>query len=300
MKCVFLFCLVVFYSPLNGKEIALSFDDAPRSGSKHFTTQARTDELIRKLKKLNVPAVMIFSNPCARTDTSSVVSQLKKYKDAGHVIASHTCSHPRLDDVGFPEYAKDALKGDQILAPLFPAQKFFRYPYLNEGSNEKTRDQMRDWLKDNKYRHGMVSVDNDDYIFSYKINQATDQNKNVDYEKVEKLFIDHLVGAATFYDNLAIKTMGRSPKHVLLLHEMDVTVLYIDSLVNALRKNGWTIISAEEAYKDKLYLEEPRNTYSGNGIIAQVYAEKTGERVGYKQFDVVKSELNKILGLSDE
>ncbi|MFN8370906.1 MAG: hypothetical protein U0T83_09825 [Bacteriovoracaceae bacterium] len=30
-----------------------------------------------------------------------------------------------------------------MLTPLIKGQKFFRYPYLNEGSDPKLRDQMR-------------------------------------------------------------------------------------------------------------------------------------------------------------
>lgn len=287
MKNIFL--IFLFSISAHAKEIALSFDDSPMPTSKHFTTFARTDELIRSLKALNVPSVMIFTNPCKRKDSASVIGQLKRYKDAGHLIANHTCSHPRLDDVGYAEYVQNIEKADQLLYPLFTGQKFFRFPYLNEGKEEKLRDQVRVWLKVNQYRNGMVSVDNDDYIFSFKINQAKDKGKKIDYEKVKKLFLEHIIGAVNFYENLAIKTLGRSPKHVILLHEMDATVMFIRPLVEELRKQGWKIISAEEAYTDKLYLEQPKNTYANNGIIAQVAMEKTGERIGYNHFDGIKA-----------
>lgn len=288
--------LVILIFSLNSfaKEIALTFDDAPVNSSKHFESSARTSELIKKLKSLKVPEAMIFANPCK--DENSV-AQLKKYVDAGHLIANHTCSHPRLDDVGFSEYSKDAEKADKLLAPLMSGQKFFRFPFLNESKDEKLRDQMRDWLKANSYRNGMVSVDNDDYIFSWAINKAKDSGKKIDYKKVEQLFLNHLLGAVDFYDDLAVKSLGYSPKHVILLHEVDATVMFIDSLVIELRKRGWKIISAKEAYQDKLYLEQPKNIYGNNGIVAQVAYEKTGEKIGYNHFDEIKAELIKILGL---
>ena len=46
-----------------------------------------------------------------------------------------------------------------------------------------------------------------------------------------------------------------------------------------------------------MYLEQPKNTYANNGIIAQIAMEKTGEKIGYNHFDEIKAELNKILGL---
>lgn len=240
---------------------------------------------------------MIFANPCKGDDSASTLAQLKKYVDAGFLIGNHTCSHPRLDDVGFADYSKDTEKGDRLLSSLFQGQKFFRFPFLNESKDEQLRDQMRNWLKANQYRNAMVTVDNDDYIFSWAINQAKDQGKKIDYKKVEALFSKHLIGAVGFYDDLAVKTLGYSPKHVLLLHEMDATVMFIDSFVNELRKNGWKIISTKEAYQDKLYLEQPKNTYANNGIIAQVAMEKTGEKIGYSHFEEIKAELKKILDL---
>lgn len=297
MRWILLATSLLFLSGAYAKEIALSFDDAPTGTSKHFETHQRTKTLIRKLKDLNVPSVMIFANPCKRDDPASVVKQLKKYRDAGHLIANHTCSHPRLDEVGFDEYAKDAVKGDDLLAPLFVGQKFFRFPFLNEGKDEKRRDQMREWLKANHYRNGMVSIDNEDTIFSFKINQAKNQGKKIDYKKVEALFLKHLIGAANFYEDLAVKTLGYSPKHVILLHEVDATVMFVDSLVQAFRKEGWTLIGVDEAYQDKMYFEQPKNTYANNGIISQIHTEKTGERLGYNHFDAIKAELDRILGL---
>ncbi|MCK6597222.1 MAG: polysaccharide deacetylase family protein [Bdellovibrionaceae bacterium] len=292
-----LLCTLLFGIFLQGKEIALSFDDAPMSTSKHFETLTRTDMLLKALKELQVPPVMIFANPCKRENSSSVISQLKKYKDAGHFIGNHTCSHPRLDDVGYTEYIKDTKKADDLLFPLFVGQKFFRFPFLNEGKEEKTRDQMRTWLKENNYRNGMISIDNDDHIFSFKINQAKERGKKFNYSKVKKLFIEHLISAVNFYDDLALKTLGYSPKHVLLLHEMDATVMFIRPLIKELRKQGWKIISIQEAYKDKIYFEQPKNIYANNGIIDQMAMEKNGYQVDFNHIDTIKSELNKILGL---
>lgn len=279
------------------KELALTFDDAPMDSTPHFESFERSRTLIRKLKALNVPTVMIFANACSREDSSSVIKQLKEYKDTGHLIANHTCSHPRLDEVGFDAYSKDAAKGDELLTPLLFDQKFLRYPFLNEGTDAKVRDKMRSWLAAHHYRNGMVSIDNDDYIFSFKINQAKSRGKQIPYDKVKQLFLSHMLGAVAFYDTLAQKTLGRSPKHVLLLHEMDATVLYIDSLIKELRRRGWKIISPAEAFQDPLYSQAPRNTYAGNGIVAQIAYERTGRRQGYDFFEKTKIKLDRILGL---
>lgn len=277
------------------KELAFTFDDAPVSSSQYYESGKRADELIRKLNLLNISGAMIFANPCK--DKKNAIAQLRKYVDAGHFIANHTCTHPRLDEVGFLSYSKDAAIADQYLTPLMAGQKFFRFPFLNEGKDTKLRDQMRNWLKDNQYRNGMVSIDNDDYLVSWAINKAKEKGKEIDFEKVKGVFLRHLLGAVDFYDDLAVKKLGYSPKHVILLHEVDATVMFIDALVNELRKKGWKIISATEAYGDKLYLEQPQNTFANNGIVAQVVLDRTGKKAVFDHFNELKAELIEVLGL---
>src|SRR5262249_25468225 len=117
------------------------------------------------------------------------------------------------------KYARDAARGDELLKPLFHGQKFFRFPYLNEGTDPKLRDQMREWLKKHQYRNGMVSVDDEDFIVSDQLHNAKTNDVPIDFKKVGKIFAAHILEGAEHYDRLAQSTLGRSPKHVLLLHE---------------------------------------------------------------------------------
>lgn len=282
-----------------GKEIALTFDDAPRRSTPHFETHARTTALIQKLKDLNVPPVMIFANPCNRPDQKDVLAQLKAYRDAGHLVGNHTCSHPHLDEVGLEAFKADMQKADQLLTPFFSGQKFFRFPFFNEGKDEKVRDQVRVWLKEHAYRNGFATVDTDDTVLSERLNVAKKLGKKINYDKVQELYVKHVVGAAEFYEALALEQLGRSPKHVVLLHEIDSSVLFIEALVKELRSRGWKIISAEEAYKDPVYLSSPKNTYSGNALLSQLYYEKIGypPKYTFYQWEEMTKDLNQVLGL---
>ncbi len=304
MKILILFILSTTLNHSNcfAKEIALTFDDAPVGSSLHFESRARSEELIRKLKALNVPAVMVFANPCKQKNTQALINQLLLYKENGHIIGNHTCNHPRLDTVGYDAFSDDASKADKILSPLYSDQKYFRFPYLNEATDEATRNRMRVWLEKNSYRNAPVSIDNDDTMVSDRINKAKQLGKKIDYEQVRKLFLKHILSAVEFYDDMAVKQLGYSPKHVLLLHEIDGTVLFIDSLVMELRQQGWTIIAADTAFTDKLYTMKPQNTYAGNGLIAQMAFEKTGKKpdINYYKWDKLAKDLDKLLGLKNE
>lgn len=292
LLAAFLFSLSV-----QAKEIALTFDDSPKGPSGHFGSIERTETLIRKLAAENIPAVMIFANPCMRKDTGEVLQQLSLYKKAGHRVENHTCTHPRLDDVGFDSFKEDFLRADLLLKPLSIGQKFFRFPFLNEGREPNLRDQVRKFLKENDYRNGMVSVDNDDYQFSFKVNEAKRLGKKIDYDSIKDLFVDHIIGAAEYYDQLSKDTLGYSPRHVLLLHEFDITVMFIEDAIRALRQRGWKIISAQQAFEDPLYQNQPKSTYANNGIIAQIHHDKTGVKKGYFVFEELNRKLDDILAL---
>lgn len=289
--------LLLFSFPTIAKEVAFTFDDVPFDSTLQYESNQRTEELIRKLKTLGLPPAVIFANPCKGKDETSTLQQLTKYRDAGHFVGNHTCEHPRFDDIGFEGFSANIKRADLLLSPLFVGQKFFRFPYLNEGSDTDARNKMREWLKQNGYRNGMVSADNEDQFFSAQVNQAKKLGKKIDYKKVKKLFIDHIVTSLECDDKLAIKTLGRSPKHVMLLHERDITVMFLEELTAEIKKRGWKIIDAVDAYQDKMYLEQPQNTFAGYGIVSQLAFEKTGEKTVCYDFKALKAKLDKTLGL---
>lgn len=283
----------------SAKEIALTFDDAPGEDTGIFKVEERTDELIRKLKLLDVPQAIFFANPCNGGRRKMILRQLAKFRNSGNLIGNHTCTHPRLDKVGFERFALDVDKADALLESLIQGQKVFRFPFFNEGSDKLTRDQVRNWLKSRGYKNIPSSVENEDPVFSLKLNQAKAAGKKIDYIKVETLFVDHVLAGAEFYEKLAREVLGYSPKHILLLHDKDATVLFLESLIRALRKNGWTIIGAQEAIRDPLYSLEPQNTHAEYGLLAQVAFEKSGAFAPYYDFEKLKRELNAVLGLTN-
>ena len=92
---------------------------------------------------------------------------------------------------------------------------------------------------------------------------------------LKQLNVETLVGASNFTDRLAVETIGRSPAHVLLLHETDLAALFVADLAAALRKAGWTIITADEAYSDPIARARP-DTPSAQGTLIEALAWEKG------------------------
>jgi hypothetical protein len=97
----------------------------------------------------------------------------------------------------------------------------------------------------------------------------------MDMEALRDLYVETHVEAANFNEALARRELKRSPMHVLLLHETDIAALFIDDLVAALRKDGWEIITADQAFTDPLRREMP-DAPSANGTLLGQIAHARG------------------------
>lgn len=267
---------------LFSQQIALSFDDAPRKGGHHYSGVERTEILLSKLKEKDVTAVFF----CVAKDLDELeMRRLKMYGDAGHIMANHTYSHERIDRMGVEGYIDGIRKADVILSGLPNYRYWFRYPFLDEGKDVDSRDRIREALKDMGYINGYVTVDNYDWYIEKLFQDALAEGKTVDYFKLKNLYLDHLLNSIEFYDKMAMDVIGRSPKHVLLLHENDLAALYVDELIDKLRKMGWEIISPEDAYTDPIAQIVPDVLLNGQGRIGAIAKEK-----GYKGNFSQKSE----------
>lgn len=261
-----LFVCLISARMLAAQEIALTFDDAPIADGLYYTGADRTETLVAKLKNQNVPQVAFYC-VSSRADSAGR-ARLRKYAAAGHIIANHSHTHTRIQQLGAAGYIQDIIKADAILRELPGFRPWFRFPFLDEGRTIADRDAIRQTLNERGYFNGYVTVDNYDWYFERLFQAALREKKRVDYEKLEQLYLDHLWQSVAFYDQMALATLGRSPKHVLLLHENDLAALFVDGLINLLRAKGWKIISPAEAYKDPIASTIPDVLLNNQGRVA--------------------------------
>lgn len=194
--------------------------------------------------------------------------RLQSYASAGHIIANHTHSHPDLRETDLTSYLDDIKQAHRLLKHFVNFRPWFRYPFLSEGDTREKRDGVRNALEEMNYQNGYVTVDTYDWYMDWLVQDAINSGKKVYFDKLRKVYIKVLAESIDFYDDLARRVLGRSPKHVLLLHENDLAAMFVKDLVEHLEKNGWTIISAEEAYTDPIADIEPDTFFLGQGRVA--------------------------------
>jgi peptidoglycan-N-acetylglucosamine deacetylase len=258
------------------KRIALSFDDAPRGPGAFLDVDVRSQLLAAALQRAGVKQAVFFTNPGRIDASNQAEAQLRDYVRAGHVLANHTATHPVLSDIPADRFLADIDQAQAWLKPEKGYRPWFRFPQLDEGGkNAAKRDAVRAGLKARGLRNGYVTADGWDWYLESLTIRAKKSGKAIDQAALRDLYVETHVLAANFADRLARRALGRAPAHMLLLHETDLAALHIEDLVKALRADGWTIITADDAYRDPMATEQPVIA-DANGTLIQMISWDKG------------------------
>ena len=285
--CLILAVLLVlgaFPATAQDKRIALSFDDVPRLQGGFMTPDERAIALIAGLHQAGVEQAGFFvtTGNLNHAYGKGGEARIRAYAAAGHVIGNHSHSHTWLWNGDVAAYIADLDKAEAWLAGKPGKRPWYRFPYLDEGRDPARRDALRAALAERGLFNAYVTVDNYDWAIDGLARTAMENGVQMDLQALSDLFVETIVQTADFNDRIARETLGRSPAHVLLLHETDLAALFIVDLVEGLKAAGWTIITMDEAYRDPIARIEPDTVYLGGGrvaALANVAGRKPGELV---------------------
>lgn len=258
------------------KRIALSFDDIPRQAGGLLSRDERSKRLISALKDGQVEQAVFFLNPgvISAPDRANSAAQIAEYTGAGHVIANHSNNHLGLSEISAEQYLAEIDAAELWLKGRPGYRPWFRFPYLYEGGRDMAkRDAIRAGLAERGLHNGYVTADGSDWWLEDKVAKAIASGQELDMEQLRRLYLRMHISNAETQDVLARLVLGRSPAHVLLLHETDVTALFLPDLIAELRRHGWTIISADEAYTDALKDAFPDTPNARGDLISALAVE---------------------------
>ena len=222
-----------------------------------MTGMERAKKLVEELKEAGVDRVAFFCNSPTRDAQGS--ERIKYFAEHGHFIANHSASHPDLYTTPVAAYEADIQQADQELKDFHHFRKWFRYPYLHEGKNASEIDAVRDYLAKTGYKNGYITIDGNDWFLDSLLQDALAAKKRFDQIKLCTEYKKIQIEQAEFFDNISVKALGRSVRHVILLHETDLNALCIRQLVDEFHSHNWKIISPELAYADPIAEREPSN-----------------------------------------
>lgn len=260
------------------KRIALSFDDVPRNPGGFMAPDARAKALVRALAKARVEQAVFFVTVgnLDKPETGDGAANIARYVKAGHVIANHSFAHQRLSGTATADYLADIDKAEAWLKGRPGYRPWFRYPFLDEGGKDKAkRDAVREGLRARGLANGYVTAESSDWNIETLAADAKKAGKKIDMAALRDLYVESHVEAAEYYDALAVKVLGRSPAHMMLLHETDIAALFVGDLVKALRAKGWQIVTADVAFADPIRELHPDTPYA-QGTLTEALAWEKG------------------------
>lgn len=280
---LFLFGLLATIASLSSspaiaeKRVALTFDDIPRQAGAFLTPTERTERILAGLRQAGVEQAAFFVNPgnLQTPDGIDGEAHIAAYVAAGHVIANHSFSHGHLSKTSAEAYLADIDRAEEWLRGREGYRPWFRHPYLDEGGADKAkRDAVRAGLAKRGLANGYVTADGSDWHLEALTLAAKERGLEMDEKQLRRLYIASQLSALEYHDQLARDTIGRSPAHVMLMHETDLAALYLPDLVAEMRKRGWTIITADEAFTDPIAQVQPDVPYAWGTLTGAMAWEK--------------------------
>ena len=257
-------------------KIAITMDDPQVKPAYGLSALEMNRRLLDALDKHKIKADLFVCG--MRVDSPQGKQLLGTWNDAGHTLGNHSYSHMFLNSskVTLAAYCDDIAKGEAVISGYSRFKKRFRYPFFKEGDTLEKRDGVRKFLSDRGYIHGRATVDASDWAIDDRLTKRVTQDPNADLSKYRQFYLDHLWERAQFYDDLAVKALGRRPAHTLLIHHRLLNALFMGDVLEMFQKRGWEPVSAEVAYEDPIYQRQPNILPAGEGLVWAL-AKETGK-----------------------
>ena len=247
--------------------ISFSFDDPQTTPTSLLNWNDINDSILNTLRENNLHAALYVCGK--RIDTQEGDELISKWDKEGHSIANHSYGHRNYgsNKMTFEDFKADFLLNVPLISSFNNYTKLYRFPYLKEGNTREKIDSCRQFLLNENYRNGYVSIDASDWFIDGVMNETLKVNPSADLEGFKRFYIYHILERSNYYDSLATELTGRKIKHVLLLHYNLLNALFLKDLIKELKKENFILINTNEAYTDSLYVLFPSNIPAGESIV---------------------------------
>lgn len=231
------------------REIAITIDDLPFVASGTSTpaqlkrTQDRFMALVKALVDYQVPATgFIIGGAVAKNEWDL----LETFRAQGFALGNHTYTHNSLGSMNTDKYIADVDRADVSLARVMTEPRYFRYPYLSEGSGAK-KQKVLDYLAAHQYTIAPVTIDSKDYEFNAQFYRIPYRKRAQNLEQFKKRYLAY-IWKQTLAAERRTKN-GQPVKQILLIHANLLNSLCLADVLELYKKNGYKFISLAEALK---------------------------------------------------
>ncbi len=257
--------LAVFGMAIGQSKVSFTFDDGITADQPGYTFEEWNKMLLDKLDDAELKAVFFVTGKNKLNKKGKFL--LESWNERGHQLANHTFSHPffNSDEISVEALKDEILKTDAIINKYENYTRLFRFPYLKEGNTKEKINRIRQFLEEQNYRNGYVTIDASDWYINSRLRKRLMEDSAADIKKFKAFYLNHIYERAQFYEHLSYELTGRHIHHTLLLHHNLAAALFLDDLIEMFKAKGWEIVSADKAYEDPVFDEVPN--FAGESLI---------------------------------
>lgn len=257
-------------------QVAITMDDFNwAADSMRLSGPEKNQAILRALRSHRVKAALFVRG--SNIDNQQGKELVQAWNDKGHLLGNHSYSHWYYHSAKITSEAfqQDILRCEELLKSFPRYQKFFRFPYLKEGESAEKRDAIRAFLGQHGYRNGHVTIDASDWIVDERLRKRLTKEPAADLNPYRRFYLAHMWERGQYYDDLALKVLGRRVKHTILVHFNLLNALFLGDLINMFKGRGWRVIDATEAFNDPVFVKQPKILPAGESLIWAL-AKETG------------------------
>jgi peptidoglycan/xylan/chitin deacetylase (PgdA/CDA1 family) len=264
-------------------KVALTFDDLPLNGSQPagVSKSQMARDTLAVFKEHRIPASYGFINARQLEDDPDGALALQLWVQAGHPLANHTYPHLNLDKNSADDFTREILRNEPVLELLMPPGRkhdfrWLRYPFLHEGDTLEKRRAVRAFLVEHHYQVAETTLDYEDYAWNSAYARCLDQKNTAAIAWLRESYLSTADEWMRMQREMARQVWGRDINHVLLLHQGAFSATILPDLFALLKKQGYELVTLEEAQSDPVYAEDPDIAMPGGGTLIEHVVAKRG------------------------
>jgi len=257
-------------------EVAITVDDLTRPPFEPAFEPPGVviEKLVMAFERHDLPPVTGFLNGGTVDRNPIDGAALARWVGAGNRLGNHTYSHLDLAKVGVAAFLSDIDRNEPVLAKYAGRSadwRVFRFPFLQAGSTEGTRESLRAQLAARGYRIAEVTIDFEDWEWFPAYARCASEGSVSGVKELRALYRDAARKELLAADRLGRELFGRPIRQILLLHAGSFTAEMIEELLQEYEALGVRFISLDAALEDSAYQLDPRFARGwGSSFLSQV------------------------------
>lgn len=169
-------------------------------------------------------------------------------------LGNHTYSHSNYAQSTYERFKEDIEKNEWLIKLLSEEDlAYFRFPYNATCQDSSSRVAMAQFLSRKGYQTAPFTLESVDYLYNALYQDAIRANQADSAKMIAEAYIDFTVATFQYYEGVCDEIFGRPITHIFLCHGNLLHADYYLELIDALKQEGYTFISLEEALNDPVY-----------------------------------------------